>query len=157
MLAYFFHFMAERFNPLTKRAAINFPEGDLVLHDGFDKAGVMDIVRGQGFPFARILRHVGNQEMGVQLRIKIARGIMRIGGRHHLAGVYNGRNAVFRVAGRDELLHIAGRHADGMVMCFHHFFIIPNERQNGHALGSGKGQVMARAVDVLSVNLLAQP
>ncbi|CZY55431.1 Uncharacterised protein [Enterobacter hormaechei] len=71
MLAYFFHFMAERFNPLTQRAAINFPKRDLMLHDGFDKARVMDIVRGQGFPFARILRHVGNQEMGVQLRVKI--------------------------------------------------------------------------------------
>ena len=128
-----------------------------MLHDGFDKAGVMDIVRGQGFPFTRILRHIGYQEMGVQLRVEIARGIMRIGGCHHLAGVYDGRNAVFRVAGRDELLHIAGCHADGMVMCFHHFFIVADESQNGHALGSGKGQVMARTVDVLPVNLFTQP
>ena len=82
---------------------------------------------------------------------------MRVGGRDHLAGVYDGRNAVFGVPGRDELLHIAGRHADGVVVCFQHFFIVADECQNGHALGSGKGQVMTGAVDVLSVNLLAKP
>ena len=82
---------------------------------------------------------------------------MRVSSCHHLAGVYNGRNAVFRVAGRDELLHIAGRHTDRVVMCFHHFFIVADKCQNGHAFGGGKGQVMAGTVDVLSVNLLAKP
>lgn len=71
----------------------------------------------------------------MQLRVKIARGIMRIGGRYHLAGVYDGRNAVFRIAGRDELLHIAGRHTDGVIMRLHHFFIVTDECQNRHAFG----------------------
>ncbi|CZW11314.1 Uncharacterised protein [Enterobacter asburiae] len=42
-------------------------------------------------------------------------------------------------------------------MCFHHFFIVADKCQNGHAFGGGKGQVMAGTVDVLSVNLLAKP
>ena len=42
-----------------------------MLHDGFDKAGVMDIVRGQGFPFALILRHIGNQEMSMYQRVEV--------------------------------------------------------------------------------------
>jgi hypothetical protein len=33
--------------------------------------------------------------VGVQLRVKVAGGVMGVGGRHHLAGVHNGRN-VFR-------------------------------------------------------------
>ena len=157
MFTDFFYLMTERFNPFTQGTAVNFTERDLVLHDGLDKPGIMNVISGQGFPFARILRHVGDEQVGVQLRIKVAGCVMRIGGGHHPAGVHDGRDAVFRVARRNKLLHIAGCHTDGMVVRFHHFFIVADQGQYRDTFGGRKGQVMAGTVNVLTVNLLAKP
>ena len=93
----------------------------------------MDVICGQRLPLPLGFRHIGHNEMGVQLRIKIAGCIMREGCSNHFAGGNDGRDAIMGIPCGYEFFYVTSRDLNSLVMGFKHPLIITNQGQNGNA------------------------
>ncbi|MCW0345818.1 hypothetical protein NB703_003911 [Pantoea ananatis] len=149
-------FITQRFGFSLQRTAVKLAKLHLVFVNRLNEPGSVDVVGGQGFPFAFMFGDVHHNGVGVNLRIEVARGVMREQRGHHLAGRFDAGNAVSGIPHAYQVFNHPQRLFHRLVVCLQQAFVASGQYQHGDAFRGGKRQVMSRTVDVRALHLFAQ-